>query len=130
MADHRQSLQELKRVITSKLVLRFVNFSRPFKVHIVVYNYAINGVLMQDRHTIAFGSQKLNEIEHQYLVHKKEMITEFLAEFDLVLKYKLGKVNVVVDALCRKMDHMVMVTVAAWLERDHRDVSMRRPKDT
>ena len=46
-----------------------------FEVHTDVADFAIEGVLMQDRHPIAFESCKVNDIERHYTVQEKEMTT-------------------------------------------------------
>jgi len=40
-------------------VLRFLDFSKPFEVHIDVSGFAIGGVLMQEGHPNVFESKKL-----------------------------------------------------------------------
>jgi hypothetical protein len=49
----------LKEKLLSTLVLRFMNFMKPFKVHTYENVFAIGGVFMQERHPIAFESKKL-----------------------------------------------------------------------
>ncbi|XP_078447614.1 uncharacterized protein LOC144716361 [Wolffia australiana] len=48
----------------------------------------------QDGHPVAYESRKLNDAERRY--------SDFLAEFDFDLKYKLGCANQVADALSHK----------------------------
>lgn len=38
-------------------------------------DFAVEGVLIQGEHLIAFESQKLNDTEQQYMVQDKEMTT-------------------------------------------------------
>lgn len=49
------------------------NYSKPFKVHTDASDFAIGGMLMQDRHPIAYESPKLNDLERRYTVQEKEM---------------------------------------------------------
>jgi hypothetical protein len=49
------------------------DFEKPFKVHIDASDRAIDGVLVQERYSIAFESQKLNDAEQKYSTHEKEM---------------------------------------------------------
>ena len=46
---------------------------RPFKVYMDASDYAIGGMLMQDKHPIAYKSRKLNSVEWLYTVHEREM---------------------------------------------------------
>ncbi|CAL2233762.1 unnamed protein product [Prunus armeniaca] len=54
-----------------KPVLRLPNLCKPFEVHTDASNFAIGGVLMQDRHPLAFESRKLNDTERRYTVQDK-----------------------------------------------------------
>ncbi|BBN70240.1 hypothetical protein Prudu_1449S000700 [Prunus dulcis] len=54
-------------------VLRLPDLSKPFEVHTDASDFAIGGVLMQDGHTLAFESWKLNDTEQRYTVQEKEM---------------------------------------------------------
>ncbi|EHA8591487.1 hypothetical protein COCNU_scaffold061348G000010 [Cocos nucifera] len=49
------------------------DFSVSFEVHTDASNFAIGGVLMQERHPVVYESRKLNDIECRYTIHKKEM---------------------------------------------------------
>ena len=58
-----------------ELVLALLNFLKPFKVHTDAFNFAIGGVLMQERHPITFESYKLNDAKRRYTIKEKEMTT-------------------------------------------------------
>lgn len=51
----------LKEALTEELVLNLPDFSKTFDIHTDVSEVSIREFLMQDRHTIAFESLKLNE---------------------------------------------------------------------
>ena len=53
-----QAFQELKEKLNSPLVLKFPEFEKPFEVHTDASDFAIGGVLMQERRPIAFESMK------------------------------------------------------------------------
>ena len=54
-------------------MLALPDHTKVFEVHTNASDFAIGGVLMQDRHLIAFESCKLNNIEKRYTVQEKEM---------------------------------------------------------
>ena len=60
---------ELKCCLTSALVLKFSEFKKPFEVHIDTSNFAIRGVLMQERRPVAFKSKKLSDVERRWPTH-------------------------------------------------------------
>ena len=55
-------------------MLALVYHTKVFEVHTDASDFTIGGVLMQDRHPIAFESRKLNDTERRYTVQEKEMI--------------------------------------------------------
>ena len=59
--------------MTEELVLTLPDHTKVFEVHTDALNFAIGGVLMQDRHPITFESRKLNDTERCYTVQEKEM---------------------------------------------------------
>ncbi|GKV44052.1 hypothetical protein SLEP1_g51279 [Rubroshorea leprosula] len=72
------SVPELRSVlglqaVSQELVLALYDYGRPFEMHTDAFDLAIEGVLMQDGHPIAFESRKLNDTERRYSVHDKEM---------------------------------------------------------
>ena len=60
--------------MTQEPVLALLDHTKVFEVHSDASDFAIGGVLMQDRHPI-FESRKLNDTERRYTVQEKEMIT-------------------------------------------------------
>nr|XP_033508465.1 uncharacterized protein LOC117273398 [Nicotiana tomentosiformis] len=132
----QRAFEDLKAAVTEEPVLALPDFAKTFEVHTDASDFAIGGILMQDKHPIAFESRKLNETERHYTVQEKEMTTivhclrtwrhyllgsrfvvktdnDFLAEFDYVLEYKPGKGNVVADSLSRKAE-LAAITSTRW----------------
>ncbi|XP_057985426.1 uncharacterized protein LOC110653506 [Hevea brasiliensis] len=69
----QESFDKLKQALKGEPVLRLPNFTAPFEVHTDASDYAIGGVIMQDRHPIADESRELNDTERRYTVQEKEM---------------------------------------------------------
>jgi hypothetical protein len=49
--------EKLKVRLSIAFVLRFLDFSKPFKVHTNSSGFVVGGVLMQEAHPIAFESK-------------------------------------------------------------------------
>ncbi|KAG6515103.1 hypothetical protein ZIOFF_025488 [Zingiber officinale] len=60
--------------IASEPILRLPDFELPFKVHTYASDRAIDGVLVQEGHPVAFESRKLNAAEQKYSVYEKEIV--------------------------------------------------------
>ena len=71
----QQDFEDLNKDMTKELVLALLEHIKVFKVHTDASDFALRGILMQDRHLIAFGSRKLNNMERCYTVQEKEMTT-------------------------------------------------------
>ncbi|KAK4397896.1 hypothetical protein Sango_1265100 [Sesamum angolense] len=63
----------LKQAISSQPVLKLPQFDQPFKVQVDASDSALGGVLVQDKHPVAFESYKVKDAELRYSTHKKEM---------------------------------------------------------
>nr|XP_010320224.1 uncharacterized protein LOC104647157 [Solanum lycopersicum] len=60
-----EAFEGLKAVVTEESVLMLPDFTKTFEIHTDASNFAIGGVLMQEKHPIAFESWKLNEAERR-----------------------------------------------------------------
>ena len=69
----QQAFEDLKKAVTEEPVLVLPDHTKVFEVHTDASDFAIGGVLMQERHPIAFESRKLNDAERRYTVQEKEM---------------------------------------------------------
>ena len=69
----QQAFKDLKKVVIEESVLALPDHTKVFKVHTDASHFTIGGVLMQERHPIAFESRKLIDTEMRYTVQEKEM---------------------------------------------------------
>ena len=70
----QQAFEDLKKVVTEEPVLALLDHTKVFEVHMDTSYFTIGGVLMQDKHLVAFESCKLNDMEMRYTVQENEMI--------------------------------------------------------
>jgi len=54
-------------------VLKFLDFTKPFEVHIDANDFVINRVFMQDGHLITFENKKFCGMQLQWPIHEKEL---------------------------------------------------------
>ncbi|KAL0388132.1 UNVERIFIED_CONTAM: Retrovirus-related Pol polyprotein from transposon.6 [Sesamum radiatum] len=122
----------LKQAISSQPVLKLPQFDRPFEVQVDASDRALGGVLVQDKHPVAFESRKLkmqsygtkftvvtDNVANTYfktqrkLSPKQARWQEFLGEFDFEWVHRPGKHNDVADALSRKLveEYVAALTV-------------------
>ena len=67
------AFDRFKADITEEPILALPDFTKAFEVHTDASDFAINGILMQEGHPIAFESRKLNEAKRRYSAHEREM---------------------------------------------------------
>ncbi|GJV01079.1 reverse transcriptase [Tanacetum coccineum] len=67
------AFKNLKKAVMEELVLRLPDVTMPFELHMDASDFAIGGVLMQDRHPIVIENRKLNEMEMKCTVQENEM---------------------------------------------------------
>ena len=54
-------------------MLALLNHNKEFEVNTNAFDCTIEGILMQDKHLIAFESRKLNNTKVHYTVQEKKM---------------------------------------------------------
>ena len=63
---------EIKERMTEAHVMRLLDFSKVFKITCDASGIRIRGVLSQEKHHIAYFSEKLNDTGQQYSTYNKE----------------------------------------------------------
>ena len=71
-AEVEKNFQLLKRKITEKPILIFLDFNKPFQVKCDASGEAIGAVLSQEDRHVAYFSEKLNESEKKYSSYENE----------------------------------------------------------
>ncbi|KAL0345854.1 UNVERIFIED_CONTAM: Transposon Ty3-I Gag-Pol polyprotein [Sesamum radiatum] len=109
----------LKQAISSQPVLKLPQFDRPFEVQVDASDRALGGVLVQDKHPVAFESRKLKDAEMRYSAHEKEM-TAVIHCLEAWRHYLLGtKFTVVTDNVANtyfKTQRKLSPKQARWQE--------------
>ncbi|KAL0396344.1 UNVERIFIED_CONTAM: Transposon Ty3-I Gag-Pol polyprotein [Sesamum calycinum] len=105
--------------IWSRPVLKLPQFDRPFEVQVDASDRALGGVLVQDKHPVAFESRKLKDAELRYSTHEKEM-TAVVHCLEAWRHYLLGtKFTVVTDNVANtyfKTQRKLSQKQARWQE--------------
>ncbi|KAK4397971.1 RNA-directed DNA polymerase [Sesamum angolense] len=94
-------------------------FDKPFEVQVDASDRALGGVLVQDKHPVAFESRKLKDAELRYNTHEKET-TAVVHYLEAWRHYLLGtKFTVVTDNVANKyfkMQRKLSLKQARWQE--------------
>ena len=67
------AFESLKQATFKEPVLRFLDLDHPFEVQTDALDKALDRVLVQDGHPVAFESQRLKVAEQRYSTQEKEM---------------------------------------------------------
>jgi hypothetical protein len=67
------SFQELKKRLTTTLVLTMPDMEKPFSIYWDAPGQGLGCVLMQDGHVVAYASRQLRKHEEKYLTHNLEL---------------------------------------------------------
>jgi hypothetical protein len=73
MPTFEASFQELKRRLTTTLVLVMPDMEKPFSIYFDASSQGLGCVLMQDGHVVAYTSRQLRKHEVNYLTHDLEL---------------------------------------------------------
>ncbi|GJS11406.1 putative reverse transcriptase domain-containing protein [Tanacetum coccineum] len=109
--NEEEAFQTLKLKLCSAPILSLPEGSEDFVVYCDASLKGFGAVLMQREKVIAYASRQLRKNEENYTTHDLELGAlsirrrrwiELLSDYDCVIRYHLGKVNVVADALSMK----------------------------
>ena len=67
-----KAFNKVKQKMTKALVMRLPDFTNPFEVECDALGIGIGGILSQERHLIAYFSEKLNDAKQKYSINDKE----------------------------------------------------------
>ncbi|XP_022891965.1 uncharacterized protein LOC111406828 [Olea europaea var. sylvestris] len=95
----------VKKRMTEAPVMRLPDFFKVFEVECDAFGVGIGRVLSQDRHPIAYFSEKLNEAKQWYSTYNKELPTH------LFQNKKEGVENQAADALSRRVSLLSIMSV-------------------
>jgi hypothetical protein len=70
---HQRVFEDLKEKLLSTLMLKFLDFTKPFKVHTDANDFTIEGIFMQDGQLIVFKGKKLYGAQLRWPIHEKEL---------------------------------------------------------
>jgi hypothetical protein len=65
--------KKLKEKLSTAFMLKFLEFSKSFEMHINARGFTIGGVLMEDRHPITCESKKLMRAQLKRQIHEKNL---------------------------------------------------------
>jgi hypothetical protein len=67
--QQQKVFEDLKEKLLSTFMLKFLDFIKPFKVHIDVNDFTIEGVFMQDGHLIVFKGKQFYGAQLRWPIH-------------------------------------------------------------
>ncbi len=65
-----EAFETLKSILVKALMLKLPDFDKDLEIHFDASNFAIKGVLVQDRKPVVFESKMLSEIEQRQPTHE------------------------------------------------------------
>jgi ribonuclease HI len=70
---HEASFKELKKRLTTALVLTMSDMEKPFSIYCDASDQGFGCALIQDGHVVAYASRQLRKHEEKYLTHDLEL---------------------------------------------------------
>ena len=75
------AFEKLKEFATNELILRYIIYSKKFKITTDASNFIIGVVLSQEGHPTAYAYRTLNVTETNYSTIEKELISSILLNY-------------------------------------------------
>ena len=72
--NHESSFQQMKKLVSEDVLLRFPDHSKPFHIYTDASKYQLGATIKQDDKPIAYFSKKLNPAQRRYSTIEKEML--------------------------------------------------------
>ncbi|GJT72179.1 putative reverse transcriptase domain-containing protein [Tanacetum coccineum] len=129
------AFQTLNNKLCSVPILALPQGAENFIVYCDASHKGLSAVLMQNEKVIAYASRQLkihdkNYTTHDFLQHildqkelnmRKRHWLELLSDYDCEIRYRLGKANVVADALSRKerIQPLRELVAMLWVKAEH-----------
>jgi hypothetical protein len=85
------SFQELKKRLTTTLVLTMSDMEKPFSIYCDASGQGLGCVLMQDGHVVAYSSRQLRKHEEKYPTHDLEL-SAMVHALRIWRHYMIGKI--------------------------------------
>ena len=72
--NHESSFQQMKKLVSGDVLLRFPDHSKPFQIYTDASKYQLGATIKQDNKPIAYFSKKLNPAQRRYSTIEQEMM--------------------------------------------------------
>ena len=73
-ANHQQSFETLKTLITHAPVLKYYNVNEPLVLSVDASSEGLGAVLLQNNQPVAYASKPLNKTQQKYAQIEKELL--------------------------------------------------------
>ena len=115
--NHESAFQQIKRLVTEDVLLRFPDYNKPFSIYTDASKYQIGATIKQENLPVAYFSRKLTPTQRRYSTIEQEMlaIVEVLKEYR---NFLLGaQIDIYTDHKNLLADNSVNDRVFRWKQK-------------